>query len=190
MPELLKSIGKFLTAFAGSWLTIMSGAISALATICVFFFSGFAQHSLVVLAVVSFLVAAFTIWKAQEDEVIKLKKRPYDHAVKVFVTTQLDSLGVSHRDLLRYLAICGEVWIENLQADCGVTGQVFNPVLTATAKTRLIDHEERPISGRSGTHLFWWIAPQYLPVIKDVLFPRRELAPQQWFQGQMIFPDD
>jgi hypothetical protein len=190
MSESFKSILRFLAAFATNLLTKMSGSISALALIAGFFFSGFARMSFHVVAAVSFVVASYAIWKFQEDEIVKLRMRPYDDAVNGFVRTQLASLGADHRDLLRYFAMSGEVWIDHLQSDCGVAVGVLNPVLTATALTRLLAREERPISGRSGTHMFWWIASQYLPVIKDTLFPRKEATPQEWFEGRMIFPTE
>jgi hypothetical protein len=190
MAESFKSILRFLAAFTTSVLAKMSGAISALALIVGFFLSGFVQISFYVVSAVSFVVASYAIWKSQDDVIAKLRKRPYDDAVEGFVTTQLATLGADHRDLLRYFATSGEVWIDDLQADCGVAVGVLNPVLTATAQTRLLAREERPISGRSGTHMFWWIASQYLPVVKDTLFPRKEATPQQWFQGRMIFPTE
>jgi len=181
-------LGAFLAAFTTNFLTKMSGSISALAAIAGLFFSGFARISLCVVAAVSFVVASYAIWKSQQEEILRLRKRPYDGAVKSFVTSQLASLGADHRDLLRYFAVSGEVWVENLQTDCGVAAGLLNPVLTTTAGTRLIVREERAIPGRAGTHLFWWIAPQYLPVVKDALFPREEATPQVWFCTRMVFP--
>jgi hypothetical protein len=190
MLESLKSICRFLAAFTTSVLAKMSGAISALAYIATFFSSGFARSSFYVVSATAFVVASYAIWKSQEDEIAKLRKRPYDEAAKKLVTTQLNPLGTNHRDILRYLAVAGDVWADKLQLDSGVADAVLNPVLTETAETQLITYEQRPISGRPGLHVCWLIPSQYLPVIKDMLFPRVEATPQEWFNGRITFPTE
>lgn len=167
----------------------MSGAISVLAFIVGLLFPGFVRHSFLAVSAASFFVGSYAIWKSQEDKIATLSTRPYDEAVKGFVAAQLNSLGPEHRDLLRYFAISGEVLIDKLQSDCGVAVEDdLNPVLNATAHTGLIIHEEKPISGKAGLHVFWRMAPQYLPITKDTLFPRTETTPQRWFRGFTIFP--
>jgi hypothetical protein len=188
MPESLKSIWRFLAAFTTSMLAKMSGAISALAFIATFFFSGFARGSFYAVSATAFVVASYAIWKPKEDEIAELRKRPHDDAVKTLVTTQLNPLGTNHRDILRYLAVSGDVWADKLLLDSGVAEAVLNLVLTETAQTQLITYEQRPVSGRPGLHVCWLIPSQHLPVIKDILFPRVEAAPQELFKNRITFP--
>ncbi len=49
------------------------------------------------------------------------------------------------------------------------------------AQTQLINRIERPKLGRAGIDSFWQVRPEFVDVLRDLLFPRREQVQQNFF---------
>jgi hypothetical protein len=116
------------------------------------------------------------------SQVDLLQVRPYGHAHEELAQRKIDSLGPSERDLLRYLLHFGETEQERLSA-ASAMGTAFAETLDKVARTQLINKIERSKLGRAGIDSFWQVRPEFVEVLRDLLFPRQEQVHQTFFSG-------
>lgn len=133
------------------------------------------------LAAACLIFASFRVWLNQQREIARLKVRPYDETQLALVQGMLASLGQDEKDLLRYLVQFGEREQQRIYADAGINETEFGSILTRVDKAQLLNREERPRQGRSGTDLFWRVNEQFTEVLRNELFPRRESTTQRCF---------
>jgi len=181
--KLQQSFWGYLRAFGQNWLTLMSGSLSVLLLIATTFVSYWNKVGLFLLAAACVNFASFRIWLNQQKEIARLRLRPYDEAQQGFVRGILGPLGLDERDVLRYLVRFGECEQQRLYADAGIDATEFGRILTRANETRLLHREERAKAGRASTDLFWRVNPQFVEVLKDELFPRREETLQRCFSA-------
>src|ERR1700739_2834058 len=99
------SFGNFLRAFTTDWLTLMSGPLAVPFAIVATFASGWSRDLLLLLAAACIIFASFRVWERQQEEIIRLKVRPYDEAQQQLVNAKLAPLGSDERDVLRYFLL-------------------------------------------------------------------------------------
>ncbi len=177
----LHSFWDFLRAFGHHWLTLMSGSLSVVLLIATTFVSGWNKFGLLLLAAACLIFASFRVWRNQQEEITRLRIRPYDAVQLGIVRGMLAPLGPDERDVIRYFVQFGEREQQRVYAEAGINATQFGGILTRADESRLLDREERPKPGRAGTDLFWWANEQFTAVLKDELFPRREPATQRCF---------
>lgn len=175
------SFWNFLRAFGSDWLTLMSGPLAVPFAIAATFVSGWSRALLLLLAATCIVYASFRVWKKQQEEIIRLKVRPYDEEQQGVVKAMLAPLGSDERDVLRHFLHFGERESQKLYADARINANEFGAILTRVDKTGILEREERPKVGRASTDLFWRLNSQFVEVLKDELFPRQENSPKRLF---------
>src|SRR5260370_13142761 len=171
----------FMRAFGHHWLTLMSGSLSVVLLIATTFVSGWNKFGLLLLAAACLIFASFRVWRNKQEEITRLRIRPYDAVQLGIVRGMLAPLGPDERDVIRYFVQFGEREQRRVYVEAGNNATQFGGILTRADESRLLDREERPKPGRAGTDLFWWANEQFTAVLKDELFPRREPATQRCF---------
>jgi hypothetical protein len=183
MPDSTSQVSfwNFLRAFTTDVLTLMSGPLAVPFAIAATFVSGWSRALLLILAAACIVFASFRVWKKQQEEIIKLRIRPYDQAQQGLVRGMLAPLGSDERDVVRYFLHFGERESQNLFRDAGISEAEFGAILTRVNKAGLLEREERPKVGRASIDSFWRVNEQFIEVLRDELFPRQENSPPRLF---------
>jgi len=159
----------------------MSGRVAVPFAILAMFVSGWSRALLLLLAGTCILFASFRVWKNQQEEIANLRIRPYDEEQPRLVKAMLAPLGSDERDVLRYLVQFGEREQQKMFADARLNENEFSRIFDQVVRTGLLNREERQKPGRAGLDLFWLVNAQFMEVLKDELFPRKEDSPKRCF---------
>ena len=81
---------------------------------------------------------------------------------------RLEQMGIVHRDLLRYLLIHQPVDRRRLRVVSNLPENEFDHCLTVVSQSDLTEFHQ------DGTIQRWRVREQFVPVLKDLLFPRGE----------------
>src|SRR5260370_28768066 len=159
----LHSFWDFLRAFGHHWLTLMSGSLSVLLLIATTFVSGWNKFGLLLLAAACLIFASFRVWRNQQEEITRLRIRPYDAVQLGIVREMLAPLEPDERDVLRYFVQFGEREQQRVYAEAGINATEFGGILSRADESLLLDIEELQKPRPPGTTLFWLPHEQSTP---------------------------
>ena len=111
-----------------------------------------------------------------QQEIERLKVRPYDLAQGTLAETKIRPLSVVSRDLLRYLLQHGPEEAPRLYAlalSTGLDNPTFHETFMALRQRELIQCPPE--------QSLWHVNPRYEGILEDLLFPRDESEPWRHF---------
>lgn len=107
-----------------------------------------------------------------QDENARLKVKPYDSDRLHLVEEKLRDRSALEKDLLRFLTLRGESDGYSIHRACPSGGDYCAQALESLTKLGLInkhdDNSARPVQIIS----YWKVNPNFVDVLKDLLFPR------------------
>ncbi len=164
-----------------SWVVIIAALLSAASVLITYLFLP-AQYrwSLPLFAAVVIVVGVIAAARKEikgrnnqiaklQQEIEKLKIKPYDVALKNEAELKLKKFTDQGREVLRYILLHGPVPAIKLNVP-GVDWPNTSTARTTGEDNNLIRRIENRYPG--GLDLYWDITEQFKPVLKDLLFPK------------------
>ena len=174
--------GEFTRAFGGSLLRTVWTYLAIGSTFVTFLplpqgWRRAIPFGVAVLFVVAAYRAAWLLHKQGEDEITallreieRLRRRPYDEAHRKLVERKLRKLTATGTDILRFLLHHGRFESNALMGE--FEGQPsFDAQLTVLSHECLLSRADEQNPGRASVSLFWYINPEFVEVLKDLLYP-------------------
>ena len=166
-----------------SWVVIIAALLSAASVLITYLFLP-AQYrwSLPLFAVVVIVVGVIAAARKEikgrdnqiaklQQEIEKLKIKPYDVALRDEAELKLKKFTDQGREVLRYILLHGPVYDPKLNVS-GVDSESRNAALKTGVSNSLIRRTDKRPYGTPRTEAYWDITEQFKPVLKDLLFPK------------------
>ncbi len=107
-------------------------------------------------------------------QIEELERRPYGADHRILVEGKLRNLTATGKEILLFLLHHGR--FENWALGNELRNRPgFDDQLRQLSSEYLLLRTEEPIPGRAGTNLFWHVNPEFVEVLKDLLYSAGQL---------------
>ncbi len=120
--------------------------------------------------------AAWLLHKQSEDEITALRqeierlmRRPYSETHRKLVAGKLQKLTAAGTHILRFLLHHGRFENAALRSEFK-SEPSFEAQLTLLSSEHLLSRAEEQNPGRASVSLFWYVNPEFVEVLKDLLY--------------------
>ncbi len=125
---------------------------------------------------IPFGIAALLLHKQSEDEITALRqeierlmRRPYSETHRKLVAGKLQKLTAAGTHILRFLLHHGRFENAALRSEFK-SEPSFEAQLTLLSSEHLLSRAEEQNPGRASVSLFWYVNPEFVEVLKDLLY--------------------
>jgi hypothetical protein len=119
--------------------------------------------------------------EVRDKEIARLKVRPYDETKRRPVAQKLHELSIPAKDLLRFLLIRGEVHGGAITEACKFRRESCNEVMDQVVRIGFVKKRDDATFMPAYITTYWSVHPEFVEVLKDLLFPRPDSEGPQEF---------